>query len=176
MANTAPLEKNLEDIFIKKAPTMLAGGKKALVQYAPIASLIIGIWALLSAYWLWHWAHLANAYVNLANNLSRAYGGTAVTTSRFSVWVWLGVLVLAVQGVLYLLAYPGLRDHKKQGWNYIYYGILLEVAYGVVGLFTSYNSFGNLVGAVIGAAIGFWLLFQVRSSYLGSKATDKPAA
>jgi uncharacterized membrane protein HdeD (DUF308 family) len=85
-------------------------------------------------------------------------------------WLWAGVVLIGVEGLLYLLAFPGLRDHKKQGWNYLFYGALLNLAYAVVSLFTNYNSVGNFLGALIGSAIGFYLLFQVRSAYVGAQS------
>ena len=89
-----------------------------------------------------------------------------------TLWIWLALAVLVVEAVLYLLAFPGLRDRKKFGWNYLYWGALVNVAYAVVSLFDGYNGVGNFVGALIGSAVGLWLLFQVRSSYLGSKSTS----
>lgn len=166
MASTKQLESVLEDVFVKKAPKLPEGGKKWLVKYLPWLTLLGGVFSLWSAYVLWHWAHAVNGLADFANQLCTAYGGTTCgTTSRFSFWVWTAIAVLAVEGVLYLLAYPGLKAQAKSGWNYIFYGALVNVVYAVVSLFTSYNSFGNFIGALIGSAIGFWLLFQIRSAY-----------
>ena len=78
--------------------------------------------------------------------------------------------LVAVQGVIYLLAYPGLKAHKKAGWNYLFYGALLNVVYAVATLFNDYQGGSSFVGGLIGSAIGFYLLFQVRSAYTGGKA------
>ena len=170
MATGNQLESSLEDIFVKKAPALPAGGKKFLVEYLPWISLIGGLLTLWSAYSVWHWAHAVNSAINYLNGLSQAFGGTTVSVSRFSFWIWLSVAVLAIEGVVYLLAYTGLKDRKKAGWNYLYYGALLNVVYGVVIAFSSYGGVGNLIGALIGSAIGLWLLFQIRSSYTGVKS------
>lgn len=179
------LETKLSEIFEKKAPQIPAGGKKVIVQWAPWVSLVVGIFTLLAAWSLWHWAHVANTALDYVNNLCNAYGSYAgsscnsVADHRLSLWVWLALIVLLVEGVLYVMAFPGLRDRKRQGWKYLYYGALVNVAYAVVSLFTSYNAVGNFIGALIGSAIGFWILFQIRSSYSvkgAAKPHDTPAA
>ncbi len=177
MADTTNgLEDKLNELFVKNAPKLPDGGKKALVAWAPILSLIVGILTLLSAWSLWHWARATEGLVNYANTVCSAYAGYScgAPMSRYSVWLWLGVLFLAAEGLLYVFAYSGLKDHKKPGWNYLYYGALLNVAYGVVSLFTSYDAAGHFVGALIGSAIGFYLLFQIRSVYLDGKKPVEP--
>lgn len=168
-----PLEKSLDDFFVKKAPPLPAGGKKFIVEYLPWINLILGVISLYTAWVLWHWAHFANTLVNYANSLSAAYGGPVVATNRMSIGIWLGIAVLAVEGLLYIAAFPGTRDRKKSGWNLLYYALLLNIVYGVVVLFTNYGGVGNLVSAVIGSAIGLYFLFQIRSSYAGAAAAKK---
>jgi hypothetical protein len=165
MGASLPLEKSLDDLFVKQAPALPAGGKKFLVQYLPWINLILGLISLYTAYVLWNWAHVANNFVNYANSISAAYGGPTVATNRLSVGLWIGIAVLAVEALLYIAAFPGTKARKKSGWNLLYYALLLNIAYGVVVLFTSYGGVGNLIGAIIGSAIGLYLLFQIRSSY-----------
>ncbi|HVA11349.1 MAG TPA: hypothetical protein VNG32_04270 [Candidatus Dormibacteraeota bacterium] len=164
-----PLETSLNDLFVKKAPALPAGGKKFLVEYLPWINLILGLISLYTAWVLWHWAHFANSLVNYANSLSAAYGGPVVATNRMTVGIWLGIAVLAVEAILYIAAFPGTRDRKKSGWNLLYYALLINIVYGVLVLFTNYGGVANLIGAIIGSAIGLYLLFQIRSSY-GAKA------
>lgn len=165
MGASLPLEKPLDDLFGKQAPALPDGGKKFLVQYLPWINLILGLISLYTAYVLWNWAHVANQFVNYANSVSAAFGGPTVATNRLSVGLWIGIAVLAVEALLYIAAFPGTKARKKSGWNLLYYALLLNIAYGVVVLFTDYGSVGNLIGAVIGSAIGLYLLFQIRSSY-----------
>lgn len=165
MGASLPLEKSLGDLFVKQAPALPDGGKKALVQYLPWINLILGLISLYGAYVLWNWAHLASGLINYANTLSAAYGGPMVATNRLSVGLWIGIAVLAVEALLYIAAFPGTKARKKSGWNLLYYALLLNVVYGIVVLFTDYGGVGNLVGAIIGSAIGLYLLFQIRSSY-----------
>src|SRR5437879_3507980 len=99
---SAPLESNLADLFVKKAPKMPDGGKKFFVDIAPWGALIGGVLTLVSALSLWHWAHLANSAVNYARDLCNAYASyvpdscAAVNHDRLTVWIWLSLLFLAV--------------------------------------------------------------------------------
>lgn len=175
MSALQPLEKSLDDLFVKQAPALPAGGKKALVQYLPWINLFLGLIALYTAWVLWHWAHLANNFINYANSLSASFGAPPVATNRMSVGIWLGIIILAVEGLLYVAAFPGTRDRKKAGWDLMFYALLVNIVYGVVILFTSYGGVGNLFGTVIGSAIGLYLLFQIRSSYLRQPPAKKEA-
>lgn len=164
------LEKSLDDLFVKQAPELPPNGKKALVQYLPWISLVLGVISLWTVYVLWHWAHLANNLINYANSISAAYGGPTIANNRLSFGIWIGLAVLAVEALLYISAYPGLRDHKKSGWNLLFYGLIINVVYGVVILFTSYGGLGNLIWTLVGSAIGFYFLFQIRGSYSTSRS------
>jgi hypothetical protein len=157
------LETKLDTIFEKNAPKLPVHARKTIAEWAPWISLLAGVLSLLSAYWLWQAANAVSAYVDLANQLSAAYGST-VMTSNMTFWVWLGLAFLVVEGLLYVLAFPGLKARKKAGWNYLYWGVLINVAYAVISLFTL-NGVAGFVGSLIATAIGLWLLFQVRSEY-----------
>lgn len=173
MAATNTLEDALADIFVKKAPKLPANAKKVIVQYLPWINVILGVLTIWAAWALWQWAHVADTLIDYANNISRIYGGGDVVTSRMSLSIWLGVIVLAIEALLYLAAFPGTRDRKKIGWNLLFYAALVNVVYAVLVLFTDYGGFGNLLGGLIGSAIGLWLLFQIRDSYKDSTATSK---
>jgi hypothetical protein len=181
MAKTSELETKMSEVFVDKAPKLPAGGVKAITEWAPWLALIAGVLSLWSAWALWHWAHLASNVLNYAHDLCNStYGAYAANScaavddaSRLSLWVWLSLIVLAVEGVLYLLAYPGLKARNKQGWNYLFYGALVNVVYAVVSLFTDYNGGSHFIGALIGSVIGFWILFQIRSAYTGKSAAPK---
>jgi hypothetical protein len=141
-------------------------------------ALIAGVLSLLAVLNLWHWSHYTNAAVDYVNSFCDAYAvnaGACADTSvnRLNTWIWLAMLVMLVQGVLYLLAFPGLRDRTKQGWNYVFYASLVSLGYAVVSLFTGYNAVSGFVFGLVFAVIGFWLLFQVRGAYGVAKVTPK---
>ncbi len=161
------LEKSLEGIFVKSAPKLPERGKEMLVAWLPWINLIVGLFTLLSVYWLWHWAHVANSLVDYANSLSAALGGGTVVTHRLTAGIWLSLIVLAVEAVVYLAAFPGTRARRKSGWDLLFLGLLINVVYGIVILFTSYGGFGTFLSSLIGSVIGLWLLFQIRDKYRG---------
>jgi hypothetical protein len=170
MSALQSLENSLEDVFVKKAPALPENGKKAIVEYIPYINLILGLLSLWTAYALWHWAHLADNLINYANTLSAAYGGGTIAHTRMSGILWLGMVVMAVQALLYIAAFPALRDRKKSGWNLMFYALLVNVVYGVVVLFSDYGGVGNLLGSLIGSAVGLYFLFQIRGHYLKAAA------
>jgi hypothetical protein len=170
------LEKSLDGVFGNKSPVKLPeNGKKAIVQWLPWISVILGVLTLWSAYALYNWARVANDVVDYVNELSRLYGGSTVSASRWSIGIWVSLAVVVVTGVIYLAAYPGLKARKKTGWNLLFYAALLNLVYGLVLLFTDYGGVGSFVGYLIGTVIGLWLLFQIRGAYSGAKATSSAA-
>lgn len=169
------LEKSLDEVFVKNAPDLPANAKKFIVKYLPIFSLIIGLLSLLATWSLWHWAHVANNLINYANNLSAAYGGQPVIVERLTATVWVGLAVLAVQAVLYIAAYSGLKKRSKAGWNLLFYALIINVVYGIVVLFTDYGGVGSLILSIIETGVGLYFLFQIRDSYKKSPAPAKKA-
>jgi hypothetical protein len=101
--------------------------------------------------------------------------------SGISAVAWVGLALLVVQAVLFLVAFPSLRAFKKGGWNILFWAALVNVVYDVVyNLFGyGYMNFGQLLFSLIGAAVGLYLLFQIRPVYTGAMSHStaaKPAA
>ncbi len=170
------LEKALASIFVKSAPALPAKAKKALVEWLPWINLVLGILTLLSVYWLWHWAHLANSLINYANQLSQALGVNTVAVHRLTAGIWLALIVLALEAVLYLAAFSPLKARRKAGWNLLFYAALVNILYGLVLLFTDYGGVGRFLSSLIGSAIGFYFLFQIREAYSGGRSASQPTA
>ena len=78
---------------------------------------------------------------------------------------YVALVAMLVQGILYLVAVPMLKNHQKSGWNLVFYASLVSVAMGVVYLFVPGYA-GSIVGVVLGAVIGWFFLFQVRSKFV----------
>lgn len=167
MALLSDLETSLNDIFVKKVPPLPASAKRYLVQYLPYIALIIGFFSLVSAWSLWHLAHSANAIIDYANSISRAYGGT-ITEHHVGLGVWLAILTLAFEAILYIAAFGPAKAKEKTGWNLLFYAALVNILYGIFDMFTSYGGIGSLIGVVIGSGIGLYFLFQIRESFMGT--------
>lgn len=163
-----PLEDKLGDLY-KSAPNLPENGRKGLVNFMPWLSLAVGLLSLFAAWGIWNSVHVADNLINYANNINAIYGAGPVVTNQWSVMLWVGLLTLLAEAVLYLLAFPALKAHKKMGWDLLFYGGLVNVVYGVAVFFTSYGGFGGLVGSLLGSVIGFYFLYQIRSYYTGAK-------
>lgn len=166
MAALDKVENTLNGVF-GKVGMIPDKAKETIAQVLPWASLVLGVLSLASAYSLWNWAHVANGFADYANQVSRAFGGGDVVSDRLTAGIWLGLIVLVLEAACFLLAFPGLQKRAKSGWNLLFYAVLLELVYWVVLLFTDY---GGSIGYLIGAVVGLWLVFQVRSKYVGRKA------
>ena len=176
MSALQSLETSLDEVFVKNAPALPPNGKKMIVEYLPYINLVLGVLTLLAAWSLYNAAHVVNSLVDYANNLSAAYGGTKISTSHLTATVWLAIAILAVEAVLYIAAFSGTKARRKAGWDLLFYALLINVAYGIVAVFTDYGGVGRLIGSLIGSAIGFYFLFQIRASYLGKSTAKSTAA
>ncbi len=167
------LEKPMKDL-----PALPKGFRDFLVKIVPWLALIGGIFGVISAWNIYRWTTIGDDYVDLANEISRAYGGTTITNNSWSMFLYLAVGVLLVTSIIYIMAFSPLKNYQKKGWDLLFIALLLNLAYGVVLLFTDYGGFSNFIGTLIGSAIGVYLLFQLRDYYIGkakvNSATPPP--
>ena len=136
------LIKSLEDMF-KKLPALPAKAIDVLVMITPWIALIFGILGVLSAL---TGLGVLTAFAPLA--VAGAVGGYGLG--------YVALAALAISSVLMLVAFPGLKKVKAGGWRWLFYS---EVA-SVIGSLVSIS-----LGGIIGALIGFYLLFQIKSRY-----------
>lgn len=149
----------------KGAPKLSASAKESLVKVWPILALIFGILQLWAAWALYDLIRLADR----VNTVFGAYlSNYSVYSGKDKFFIYLSLIVIVVDAVILLMAYPKLAKRQKSGWNLIFLGALLNVAYGVLNLFISSRGFGSLLGTLVGSAIAFYLLFQVREKYTGA--------
>lgn len=174
MSALKSLETNLDDIFVKNAPPLPSNAKKIIVEYLPYINLVLGVLSLLAAWSLYNAAHTVNTLIDYANTLGASYGAKA-SVSHLTFTVWLAVAVLAVEAVLYIAAFSGTKARRKSGWDLLFYALLVNIAYGIVAAFTDYGGVGRLLGSLLGSAIGFYFLFQIRGSYRAGRGAKDPA-
>jgi hypothetical protein len=154
MSAFTSLENKLDEIFVKKAPPLSSNAKRAIVAYLPYINLALGVLILLVAWGLYDAAHTVDYLI-----------GSPVTVSHLTFTVWLAISVLVVEAVIFIAAFPASKARKKSGWDLIFYAFLINVAYGIVVVFTDFGGMGRLIGSLIGSAIGFYFLFQIRGNY-----------
>jgi hypothetical protein len=141
--NTADIVKTLEDLY-KNVPNLPNNIREALAKIAPILSLVFGILGILSG-----------VFAVTASPIA-AFGGYHAGSMVFLT----GLLTIA-SSALMLAAYPKLKKNQYTGWTYLFWAECINIVSSLVGgLFT--NPVSTLIGAVIGAAIGFYILFQIK--------------
>lgn len=169
MSVVKTLETQLEGVF-KSAPPLPDNAKKSLVNAWPWIALVFGVLQLLAALSLWGIVTAAERAVNVANTYSMIYSGQTIGLSAGDKTViFLAVAMLLVDAFILLKAYPELKKHTRKGWDLLFLASLLNAAYAVVSLFINQRAVGGFLFSLIGSAIGFYLLFQVRSSYHTTK-------
>ena len=136
------LEDVLNEYFGKKAPALPANIKEILVKLAPYLTILGVI--------LWGGGILGVLGMGVV-----PYGAAWMMGVGYR--YYLGIAFMLVTVVLEALAIPGLLARKKQGWNWIYYSVLVNMVYMLVSF--------NIVGLLIGTLIGMYVLFQVRTYY-----------
>lgn len=100
--------------------------------------------------------------------LSPYYGVAVANVGAAITAAWIALAGLAASVVLMALAISPLKEHKKKGWDLLFLSDIVYFAIVVVSAVITY-SFGNIVGALLGTAIGFYFLFEIRSHFLGHK-------
>jgi hypothetical protein len=139
-------EKTLELYLVKKAPALPKDVKEFIVKVAPylvILGVVLAIPAILALFGL-------GAFLSVM-----PFGAFGV--AKFGIVFMLGMAFLMASVILELLAFPGLKDRKKQGWDYIFYSVILSAVHSLLT--------GSLVGLVVGTAISLYVVFQVREYY-----------
>jgi hypothetical protein len=160
--NTQPagLEKWLDEQNGKLPFPLPPAGKKWLGANAWWIVLIGGLLTAWGVLGFWQAAH----YVSDLERVIRSYGGNSDVGSLSTMW-YVSLAAMVVSAVLLLGAVSPLKNHRKQGWNLVFYSTLVSLALGIFYLFVDGYGFGSLVGYLIGALIGWYFLFQTRSQF-----------
>ena len=162
-----PIENALAPFF-KQLPPLPFNAKRALVKYWPIIALVLGVMQLVAALSLWRVGHAAN---DVVNQLTIAAGGMAVAP-QLGLFFYLGLVTLLVDGALLLSAYTPLKARRKRGWDLLFMASLVNVLYGLLLMFDPYyGGFMNFLSPLVGSAIAWYFMFQIREMYLGAQAS-----
>lgn len=159
------LEKWVDEVVNKKQPLQMPmNARKWIGDNSWWIVLIVGILSLWSAWGFWQAGHYIDGLNRWANEVSKMYGGSTYATELGPMW-YIALIGLALEGVLMLFAVSKLKNHQKSGWNLVFYSTLVSLVIGVVYLFVPAYGFGSLIGTLIGTAISWFFLFQVRSQF-----------
>lgn len=141
------LESTLADYFGKKAPQIPANIKEVFVKIAPYLAIISVVITVPSLFVIFGLGGLATVVAPMG-------GYQSVTALPM---MWLNIILLIPVIILELMAIPGLFGRKIAGWRYMYWAQLISIVSNLIQL--------NIVGAIISALIGFYILFQIKSYY-----------
>jgi hypothetical protein len=170
MKQVEQAEKTLSGLF-KDLPPLPAAGKENIVKVMPWIALIFGILQVLAGYVVWRLADRADRIADLVNTYSSYYTVPGVHISAFDrTVIYLGAVVLLVSGVIGIMAYKPLVARLKSGWDLMLLAALVNLVYAVIAIFINDRGFDSFIMSLIGSAVGFYLLFQIKSAY--SKKTE----
>ncbi|HET9946935.1 MAG TPA: hypothetical protein VFQ63_02635 [Patescibacteria group bacterium] len=133
----------MEDWFMK-LPALPKNAQDVLVRITPWIALIFGILGILGSLAGLGVLTALSPFVLMGNGI----GGTATSL--------LTAVLALVSSALLLAAFPGTKAMKMKGWTMLFWS-------EVVGLLSSVILV-SLTG-VIGAFIGFYLLYQIKRYY-----------
>lgn len=130
--------------WYSKLPSLPKQWVETLVTITPWLVLVFGVLGVLALL-------AALGVLTALSPVMLLGGGVGVATGSL-----IGTALALVSSVLLLMAFPGTKARKMSGWNLLFWSEAVSVISGVV-------SFS--LGGVLGAAIGFYILFQIKSHY-----------
>ena len=157
------LEQSLNMYFGEKAPQLPMGLKSFLVTIAPylvILSVIFSVFGIFGALFI----------SGVGFVLTAGLAGLSMINMLVS------IAFSIASAVLMAMAIPGLFSKSMAGWRYVFYAQCVGIASSVVSLLLSLGigSIAGFVMLVVFAAIGFYILFQVRPLYNGTAPVSTP--
>lgn len=129
--------------WFKPLPKLPANVVDFLVMVAPWLALVFGIIGVLGTL-------AAFGVLSVVGPYAMMYGAKGAGLWQVAV---IGGLISSIMSVL---AFPGLKAQKVQGWTLLFWAEVVSVISTVLGM---------NVGGIIGALIGFYILFQIKARY-----------
>jgi hypothetical protein len=155
-------EKTLSDLF-KGLPALPKNTKSSIVNVMPWIALVFGVLQVIVAVGVWQ---IADRAADFVNTYSAFYAVPAAHISAFDrTVIYLGAIVLLVDGVIGIMAYKALAARERRGWDLMFLAALVNLAYAVLSIFIDGRGFGSFLLSLLGSAVGFYLLFQIQGSY-----------
>ena len=163
------IEDKMSDWF-KGLPPLPEGGREGLAKAFPWIALVFGILQLIAAWGLWNLTRTVDVLNTYVNTYYQATGTAANVgiSSTDKVVIYVGLIVLAVDAVILLMAFSPLSKRDRRGWDLLFLSALINLVYAVVSIFINGRGFVSFIFSLLGSALGFYLLFQVKSKYGGA--------
>lgn len=141
------LEGTLNEYFDKKAPMLPQNAKEIIVKIAPFLAIVSVIFTLPAILLLFGLGGVATVLAPFGDVRSV----TLIPT------MWVSILLLVPVVILEVMAIPGLFAKTAVAWKYMYWAQLITIVSSLIQL--------NIMGALLSALIGFYILFQIKSFY-----------
>lgn len=146
MGMIAQFEAWLESVMVTKAPFQIPmGGKEFLATVAPYLVIIGVVLFVISLPVLLGLGAMVGGMGMMGGHMGYGYSALVSLVS--------GVVAMGLEA----WAVPGLFKRTSASWRLVFYATLVSFAGSVLSL--------NLIGAVIGGVIGWYILFQVKTLY-----------
>src|SRR5258708_25910770 len=133
--------------WFDKAPALPKNAREAIVKITPWIALVFGILGVLGS--------IAGLGVLTVCSPFAVFGGVSGVSSYGTGFI--AALIWLVASALLLAAFPGTKAGKAVGWNLLFWSQAVHLVGSLVAM--------SFVSGIIGAAIGFYLLFQIKSYY-----------
>lgn len=138
------IEEKLDLYFGKKAPVMPENIKELIVKYSPYIAIVVLVFSLPALLFAFGLTSVAMPF---------AYMNGVRSGFSFSITSLITLAALVFQ----VIAIPGLLKRTKQSWKYMFYASLISLLSSLLNL--------DLGSLIIGGAISFYILFQIKSYY-----------
>lgn len=133
--------------WFDKFPPLPKNWRDTLARIAPILSLVVGIILIILIV-------IGLLALTGASSVGLLLGAQSATSFGS---ILISEIISLVGAILLVASYPGLKARKTKGWTLLFWSEVANLVGGLV-------SFAFL-SAIIGALIGFYLIFQIRSYY-----------
>lgn len=151
------LEHSIEGVH-KGLPHLPAGFRNWLVEnvwWLVAVSVALTVFSLISAF-------QALSYIS---QFTAAYAPLGAVYAQSSTWLWMTIAASVVQVVLLAMAISPLKSKQARGWHLLFIVSLVNVALSLLGIVFG-GGVPSLLGALIGLAIGWYVLFEIRSGFV----------
>jgi uncharacterized membrane protein len=134
------LEDMLEEYLVKKAPALPENVRDIIVQCNPYLTGLLALIQISTIGAIIGWGSFFGAYGYRPSGM----------------FFFVDVLRI-IEGVMLIMAIPGLLKRQSQGWKLSFYACLVYLISEIISF--------NPVGALIVALISLYILFQIKSYY-----------
>lgn len=165
MMSLNQLEKQIEE-WLKPLPHLPTTSRKWIgenVWWITLIGVVIDGFAALAIYQA---ATVLNQFTNYLNIVG------VTNTSGWTLSMMVSLALFVLTAVIMALAITPLKEMKKKGWDFLFMAGIVSIVASVFN-YGSGSLVGSIISAAIGAVIGMYFLFEIRSQFTGIVATAK---